>query len=212
MNIKNSNFHQALWLGIGQFSSFALAFISAAILSRYFDKTEYGTYRQILYVYMTLQTVFAVGLPSVFAYFIPRLSEGQSKTLVNKLTLILFVLGIIFSMLLFIFATPISILLKNPELATGLEYFSIFPLFTLPTLGVEGIYTALRKTKSIAYFQTASKLLMLIFIVAPVILLNGSYITAVIGWGVSSFFIFLYAMYLKNRPFRRSKKRLILIC
>jgi O-antigen/teichoic acid export membrane protein len=206
---KQSNFHQALWLGIGQFSSFALAFVSAAILSRYFDKTEYGTYRQILYVYITLQTVFTIGLPSVFAYFIPRLSEGQGKTLVNSLTKLLFLLGLIFSIALFSLATPIANLLKNPELATGLRYFSPFPLFTLPTLGIEGIYTALRRTKYIAYFQTASKLLMLLSLTLPVIIFNGTYLTAVLGWGVASLLTFLFAMYLKNRPYTAVRKEVV---
>ena len=94
---QQSGFNQALWLGISQASSFVLAFISAAILSRYFDKTEYGTYKQIIYVYTTLQTVFTAGLPGVFSYFLPRYSEAEGKTLVNKITRVFFVLGLLFS-------------------------------------------------------------------------------------------------------------------
>lgn len=208
-NNNSSNFNQALWLSIGQFSSFALAFVSAAILSRYFDKSEYGTYKQILYVYGTLQTVFTIGLPSVFAYFIPRLNEGQGKTLINSLNRLFLLLGLLFSMALFFLSTPIANLLNNPELAKGLKYFAPFPLFTLPTLGVEGIYTAIRKTKYIAYFQSASKLLMLLSLTLPVIIFHGTYIMAIIGWGVASFIIFLIAMYMKNRPYTKIKKELV---
>lgn len=57
MNNKTNNTQQALWLALSSFSTLALGFVSAAILSRYFDKTEYGTYKQILYVYGTLQTM-----------------------------------------------------------------------------------------------------------------------------------------------------------
>ena len=46
---QENNTVQAMWIGMGSFSSFALSLVSAAILSRYFDKTEYGTYRQILF-------------------------------------------------------------------------------------------------------------------------------------------------------------------
>ena len=41
---------QAFWLGFGRLSSFALAFVSAAILSRFLSKEDYGTYKQIMYL------------------------------------------------------------------------------------------------------------------------------------------------------------------
>ena len=173
--MKSSNFHQVLWLSLGQFFTLALGFVSAAILSRYFDKAEYGTYRQILYVYTTLVMIFTAGLPAVFSYFIPRFSMGQGKRLVNKITYIFLILGAAFSLLLFFGADVLAGILKNPELAIGIKIFSPFPLFTLPTMGVEGIYTALRKTKYIAIYQAINKILMLLCIVLPVILFNGTY-------------------------------------
>ena len=142
---EKSNFNQAMWLGIGQLCTFAIAFITAPILSRYFDKVEYGTYRQILYVYISLQSLFTMGLPNVFAYFIPRLNVGQQKILINRLTLIFLVLGGLFSLVLFLSAEMIGELLNNPELSVGIRLFSLFPLFTLPAMGVEGIYTAIRR-------------------------------------------------------------------
>ena len=209
MNNKTSNTQQALWLAISSFSSLALAFVSAAILSRYFDKTEYGTYRQVLYVYTTLQTIFTVGLPSVFSYFIPRYSHKEGKYFVNKINQLFTLLGLIFSVVLYFSSGFISQILNNDELAIGLKIFSVFPLFTLPALGVEGLYTALRKTKYIAIYNTISKLLMLVCIVVPVIYFKGDYKTAIIGWGVASFFTFIYAMYMKNKPyFGVSKQRI----
>ena len=129
-NNKSSNFNQALWLGIGSLCTFLIAFLTAPILVRYFDKNEYGTYRQILYVYSSLQALFTMGLPSVFAYFIPRLNTGQQKLLVNRLTLMFLGLGAVFSLALFLGADLIAGLLKNPELSTGIKLFSPFPLFT----------------------------------------------------------------------------------
>ena len=111
---KSSNFQQALWLGIGQFCTFAISFVSAAILSRYFDKTEYGTYKQILYIYHTLQSLFIMGLPSAFAYFIPRLKKGEQKTFINSLNRIFIIIGAIISIILFIFSDLIANILENP--------------------------------------------------------------------------------------------------
>ena len=148
MKQGEGNFNQALWLGISQLSVFAITMLSAAVLSRYFDKTEYGTYKQILYVYNTMHMVFTVGLPGAFAYFIPRMNPSQQKSLINGLNRLFLLLGLVFSICIFALSGPISRLLNNPELATGLKLFSPFPLFTLPTMGVEGIYTALKKTGS----------------------------------------------------------------
>lgn len=206
---NNSNFNQALWLGLGQLFTFALSFVSAAILSRYFNKTEYGTYRQILYVYTTLQLLFTMGLPSVFAYFIPRLNTGQQKELIKRLNRVFLGLGLLFSAALFFLSQPISVWLNNPELSTGIKVFSPFPLFTLPTMGVEGIYTAIRRTKDIAIYHIVSKILMLICMVFPVVYFKTSYIGAVIGWGIASFITFLYAMYLKNSPYAKVKSELV---
>ena len=204
-----SNFNQAIWLTTSSFSSFALALVSAAILSRYFDKAEYGTYKQILYVYATLQTVFAAGLPSVFTYFIPRLSDGQGKKLVNGVNRLFILLGLAFSVFLYLSSDLIAGILKNPELSVGLKLFSPFPLFTIPSLGVEGIYTALRKTKYIAIYQTANRLLMLICIVVPVVVFKGTYRSAIIGWGIASFLTFIFAMVMKNRPYVKIKEELV---
>jgi len=208
-NTASGNFNQAIWLTASSFSSFALALVSAAILSRYFDKAEYGTYKQILYVYTTLQTVFTAGLPGVFAYFIPRLTQGQGKKLINSVNRLFVLLGLIFSLFLYLSSDLIAGLLKNPELSTGLKIFSPFPLFVIPALGVEGIYTALRKTKLIAIYQVTTKILMLLCIILPVIVLKGTYRSAIIGWGVASFLTFIIAMIMKKRPYFRIKEELI---
>ena len=83
-NIHTSNTLQVFWVALGGLSSLGLSIISAAILSRYFDKAEYGTYKQILYVYTTLLVIFSAGLPRVYAYFLPRYSLEEGKAIVWK--------------------------------------------------------------------------------------------------------------------------------
>lgn len=198
---ETSNTKQALWLIIGQFSTFAISFISAAILSRCLDKTEYGTYKQILYIYVTIQSLLTMGLPNVFSYFLPRLEMGQQKTFINSMNRIFLVIGLIFSATLFFFSDLLADILKNEELAIGLKLFSPFPIFTLPAMGIESIYTAIKKTKAIAIYQTVTRILMIIFIVGPVLLIENNYRVAIIGWGIASFLAFIYAMYLKQKPY-----------
>jgi O-antigen/teichoic acid export membrane protein len=205
MQNKTSNTFQAFWVGMGSLSSFALAIVSAAILSRYFDKAEYGTYKQIVHVYSTLLTLFAVGLPSTYAYFLPKLSLNEGKDLLRKLTILFIALGVIFSIFLFSFSGIIADLLKNPELKKGLKLFSPIPLLLFPTLGIEGIYTSIRKTYVIAIYTTTTRLLMLLCIVLPVIIFKRTYEFAIVGWIIASFITLLLAGYLKYKPFQKAR-------
>jgi O-antigen/teichoic acid export membrane protein len=199
---RNNNTIQALWVGIGSFSSFALTLVSAAILSRYFDKTEYGTYRQILYVYNTLLVIFTAGLPRVFSYFLPRYNLSQGKDIVWKITKVLFLGGLTFSVFLFAFSGLIANILKNPELSRGLKYFSPIPMLLLPTLGIEGIFSTYKKAIYIAIYNTLSRILMLLFIVLPVIFLKGTYIQAIYGWIIVSIITLFIAYLFKGIPFK----------
>lgn len=199
---KEGNTIQALWVGIGSLSSFALAIVSAAILSRYFSKGEYGTYRQILYVYNTLLIVFTAGLPRVYSYFLPRYSAEQGRDIVSKISKMLFLLGLIFSIFLYGFSGVIAKILNNPELSNGLKFFSPIPMLLLPTLGLEGIFSTYKKSIYIAIYNTTTRLLMLLFIVLPVIIFNGTYIHAILGWIIVSIVSLGIAFYMKVMPFK----------
>lgn len=202
MRQPSNNTVQAFWVGMGSLSSFALAIVSASVLSRYFDKAEYGTYRQILYVYNTLLVIFAAGLPKVFSYYLPRYSLQFGKDLVRKIGRLLFLMGFFFSIVLFCFSGVFAAVLKNPELELGLKWFSPIPMLLLPTLGIEGIFSTYKKTIYIAIYNTLTRLLMLLFIVLPVVLFNGTYLYAIYGWLVASILSLLFAYYLKGIPFK----------
>jgi len=199
---NNNNTVQTLWVAMGKFSSFALGLVSAMVLSRYFSKSEYGTYRQIIYIYSTLLVIFSAGLPLVFDYFLPRYNLAQGKEIVIKVSKVLFLTGLAFSVFLFVFSGLIAKILKNPELSTGLKYFSPIPMLLLPTMGIEGIFSSYRKTIYIAIYNTLSRTLILLFIVLPVVLFNGTYLTAIYGWIIVSIITLGIAFYFKGIPFK----------
>lgn len=203
MSSTKSNFNQALWLSVSYVCSMAVGIVSAAILSRYFSKAEYGTYKQIMYVYHILFTVFQAGLPAVFTYFLPRYSQGEGKFIVKKINSLLFALGAFCSIVLFATSDLLADILKNPELSTGLKIFSLFPLFTLPTLGVEGIYTVNKNTRFVAFYNITTRLLMLVCIIVPVLFIKNDYRYALVGWGVASFVAFIIAMIAKNNVYKK---------
>lgn len=203
MNNKTNNTQQAFWIALGGLFSFGFGIISSMILSRYFDKSDYGTYKQVLYVYSTLLTVFTLGLPRAFSYFLPRVEINQAKHLVKKITNLFFVLGGAFSLLLFLFSPLIAKILNNPDLELALKIFSPVPFLMLPTLGLEGILSTFRKTKFMAVYTVITRIMMLVCVALPVMFLGGGYIQAIIGFTVSSFISFVLALYLKYLPVKQ---------
>ncbi|MEZ4854414.1 oligosaccharide flippase family protein [Flavobacterium sp.] len=201
MNNDNSNTTQAFWVLLGSFSAFFVSILSAALLSRFLSKEDYGTYRQILYVYNTLLVVFSAGLPRIFQYFLPRHEINEGKSIVNRVTNLLLLLGLFFSLFLYFFSDQIANLLSNQELSIGLKYFSPIPFLLLPTLGIEGIFASYKKTKYIAKYNVITRFLQLLGIVVPVILFDGGYLMAIFGWSITSLITLLIAIYFKNIPF-----------
>ncbi|MQP24727.1 oligosaccharide flippase family protein [Flavobacterium sp. LMO8] len=199
---RSSNTVQAFWVASGSLSSIALAIVSAAILSRYFSKSDYGTYKQVVYVYSSLLVLFSAGLPRVYSYFLPRYTHEEGLSIVKKVSKMLLVSGLLFCTFLYFLSEPISMVMHNPSLAYPLRVFSPIPLFLLPTLGLEGIFATYRKTMYLAIYNTISRFLMLLFIVVPVVFFKGSLTEALYGWVFISVLTFFLALYFKTIPFR----------
>ncbi len=199
---QTNNTKQAAWVAAGSLCAHGFAIVSSMILSRYFNKADYGTYKQVMYVYSTLLTVFTLGLPKAFSFFLPRVELAQSKSLIRKITNLFFLLGGVFSLLLFVLSPQIALFLKNPELTKALRIFAIVPFFLLPTMGLDGILATFKQSKYIAFYHISTNVFKLLCVALPVMVWNLGYEQALWGFVVSSFISFLLALYLKYLPVR----------
>lgn len=200
---NTNNTKQAAWVAIGSFFSFAVGIISPMILSRYFTVGDYGTYKQVMYVYTTLLSVFTLGLPKAYAYFLPKHPNEESKAIINKITYLFLILGGAFSLVLFIGAEPIARFLGNPELTLALRIFSPVPLFLLPTMGLDGIFASYQKTQFLAIYTIINRIITIVFTVVPVIVFNGNYIYAIIGFDIASVLTCITALILRSLPVKQ---------
>lgn len=205
--MATNNTRQAAWVALGSFCSFGIGIVSSMILSRYFNKADYGTYKQVLYVYHTLLTVFTLGLPKAYSYFLPRVELSQAKSLISKLTLIFFVLGAVFSIILFVGSTAIAKILNNPDLGEALRLFAIVPALLMPTMGIEGVLSTYRKNKFLAVYTILTRLLMLLCIALPVMIFDCGYMEAILGFVVASFITCFIALFLKYYPIRKEPQK-----
>lgn len=199
---QTTNSEHVAWVAIGSFCSFGFAIVSSMILSRYFNKADYGTYKQVMYVYNTLLLVFTLGLPKAFPYFLPRVKLTQSKSLILKITRLFFILGGLFSLLLFLFAPQISRILNNQELTKAIRVFAIVPFLLLPTMGLEGILATFKKNKVIALYNILTNLFRLFCVAVPVMIWNLGYVEALVGFVFASAITFALTLYLQYYPLR----------
>lgn len=197
-----SNTNQAFWLGIGNFFSFGIMFCILGILSRVLSKTDYGTYRQIFYIYNTFLLVFSVGLPKSFSYFLPQVNLEERSDLVRKINVVLFSAGLFISVFLFFGADFISIVLNNKEVIIPLKCFSLVPVLMLPTLGLEAILSSYRETKLVAFYLFVTKSIQLVCVALPLLLCKPTVLVAVMGITISSFLSCIIALYVKGIPYR----------
>ncbi|WP_392447283.1 oligosaccharide flippase family protein [Capnocytophaga canis] len=200
--LNTGNTVQAFWVALGSVISYGFILLTSIILSRYFSKGDYGTYRQVMYVYNTLLVVFTLGLPRAYSYFLPRIPLSEVKDVIRKITYLFFLLGLLFSLVLYFGSGVISSFLKNPDLDYAIKLFSIVPLLMLPTMGVDGILATFKKSKYIAIYKGLSSFFQLACVSIPVVFFEGTYKAAIFGFAFSSLLICLVALYLKNLPVR----------
>lgn len=205
-NNSTSNTIQTFWVFLGSLSSVAFALVSSMILSRYFEKADYGTYKQIMYVYGVLLSLFTLGLPRAYSYFLPRVENDQAKSFISKLNWVLIGLGCALSILIYFGAEVIASALKNPTLGSPLRYFALVPLFMLPTMGLDGILATYKQTLFLGIYKTLTQVFKLLCVVIPVVFFNGGIKMAIIGFTVASFLCFVVAMFLKHKPVRKFSK------
>lgn len=200
MSINNTR--QAAWVALGNFFTFSFGIVSAMILSRYFNKTEYGTYKQVFYIYNILLGMFTLGLPNAYSYFLARSPLNQAKNLIWKMTRLFMVLGLIMSIVLFVGASVIANIMRNPELKDMLMIFAPVPFLILPTIGLQNILVTFNSSRIIPFYVIITALTQLICVIGPVLIWNLGCQGALIGFNLSSLIAFCLAIYLNTYPIR----------
>lgn len=77
---RESTFRPALLLMAGRTFASAATLLIPVTLVRVFDRTEYGTYKQLFLVFATLYSIALVGLSDSLYYFIPGTRPGAVVT------------------------------------------------------------------------------------------------------------------------------------
>lgn len=171
-----------------------LGFVITTILARYLGPNDLGLYRMTLTIFGITMLFAAIGIPSTIIKFVAEFHTNKPKInqIVSAGIILSLILGIVFTVLCYVFAERISIFFMMPGLGGLLRFLSpVFP-FALVYGVLVGFFNGLRKMKIIAF---ASLFQSFIALSATVILLYSNFgisapiIGLILSFSVSCIFL-----------------------
>lgn len=116
---------RAVLLVYGRAAAFGLSLVIPVVLVRLLAQDEYGSYQQLVLLYVTAQAFLLLGVPHSLSYFFPRLGPGGHAQLLRQSLALLGMAGLL-------------------AIVLGLGAQVALPDHSLrPFLGLLGLYTAL---------------------------------------------------------------------
>ncbi len=156
-------------LASGQALTALVGIVSMAVLTRVFSKLDYATYRQTLLAYTFAVPFVTLGLDRTLYFFLPGEKERPRALLVENLLLLTVAGGILSLFLLLGGNHLLARRLNNPDLATILLLLIPYPLLMLPASALNACLMARDRTQQVAGFNVASRLVMLVLVLLPVL-------------------------------------------
>jgi O-antigen/teichoic acid export membrane protein len=186
-------------ISLGRLFSSISHLLVGIILARLLTKTDYGSFRQVWLVYNVFLLIFSLGIPMSAYYFLGRIKETEKKGFVLQTVFLLLFLGAIFSGSLYVFSGFIAAKFSNPNLEGLFKIFSLYPLFTLPTLCAETILISFDLPKVAAGITVLVRASMVVSSIVPVLL--GYDLATVFGvLVILSVFQFFYVFFQTYKP------------
>lgn len=93
---------QVLAVSFGKILSMLASFLVPVILVRFLTKDDYGVYNQFNVVFLFVTALFSLGFRSNLFYFYPNSNNEKKATVLLQTVLVLFVLGVLASLLILI--------------------------------------------------------------------------------------------------------------
>ena len=170
----DSIFKPTLVLMSGRMLSFAATFFIPVVLVRVFTPGEFGTYKQVFLVYMTVYGIAQLGMAESLFYFLPRAPQKAGRYVLNSL-LMLLAAAMIFSGLLVKEESKIAELLSNSGLAQYLPLLAVYLLLMTMSATLEIVMISRKQYRRAAFSYAFSDVLRASVLILPALLLRSLY-------------------------------------
>ena len=153
----------------GRVASFVATFFIPVVLVRIFTPAEFGAYKQVFLVYMTLYGIAQMGMAESLFYFLPRAPQNAGRYVMNSI-LMLLAAGLICLGLLIKESAKIAALLGNGSLVEYIPLLGLYLLLMITSATLEIGMISRKKYSWAAITYASSDMLRAGLLVAPALL------------------------------------------
>jgi O-antigen/teichoic acid export membrane protein len=165
---KDGMSRPALLLVAGRSAGFVASFAIPVVLARTFDRTAFGTYKQLFLIYTTLYGVAQLGAAESLYYFVPR-KPGQAGRCVGNAIVTLALTAVLCAAVLVAGRGWIARWLANADIVGDLPLIGLFLAFTLASAAFEIVMVSRNQHARAACTYAASDLVRTALFVVPAI-------------------------------------------
>lgn len=171
------------------------------LLSRIFDRSVYGEYRQVWLVFRTLSPLLLLGFDSSVMFFLPTMRESEHKAFLVQTTGVLALLGLLLASIFFFGSESIASIYGNVAVAPLLRSFAIYPIFYLPTLAAPLWLVSVNRAVEAGILTSVFSVLRFAGTIAIAIAYkNLSYVFVFAGISAGLYFVVMEALIVKSYP------------
>lgn len=157
-------------LSLAQGILMLVGIVSGMVFARNLSISDYGTYLQTFLAYDFAVPILTLGLPSALYYYLPNATTRQKGLVLDNL-LLLFVMGLIFSVFMLFGGTKLlSKQFNNPDLFKTLNWMVFYPLYTFPALIAGVVWVIKDKVKLNAIYNISTGLILTISMIILVMI------------------------------------------
>jgi len=195
-----SVFKPTLVLMSGRMVSLGATLFIPVVLARVLTVEEFGTYKQVFLIHMTLYAIAQFGMAESLFYFLPRTSQRAGRYVLNSILLLLLAASVCSGILLWEGAR-VSDLLGNSRLAQYFPLLGMYLVFMTASAALEIVMISRQQYKRAAYSYAGSDVLRTVLLLSPALLLR-SVQGLLVGAVVFALCRFLVMVFYLRREFR----------
>ncbi|MCP4713520.1 MAG: oligosaccharide flippase family protein [Deltaproteobacteria bacterium] len=161
---------KVILLSLGQCFASASGFVITAVLSRYFSKHDYASYRQVLLCFSMALPFLSLGIPVALYYFLPTEKE-RPRGVISENLILQILLGSLFVVFLYAGGAPLlAQRMDNYDIVILLYVFAPYAIVQMLRSSLPGCFMSADKPKLLASFNAVSRFAECVFIVLAVII------------------------------------------
>src|SRR5262249_35063562 len=182
----HSLLHDGLALFTGRLFAFSLVFATPIVLTRLLSLEDFGLYRQIFLVHVTMCTILPLGLPASLCYFVLH-DPGSRSAYISQTLLLLGLVALVGAGIVAANSSTIATAMNSPGLAPLIPLVALLLVGSIFSSVLENLMIASKHARLAAAVHLASEITRACLVVAAAFMLKSvvAILWAAVAWACS---------------------------